>query len=267
MTTVSTALSATQAEFLNCPTFANVSGVKHAFFTRRGGVSEGIYASLNTSYGSNDSVENITKNRALAMQALGAQEGMLCTLAQVHSARVVQVDEAKHHHPAPEADGMVTNMPGVVLGILTADCAPVLFADPVNRVIGAAHAGWKGAGLGIVQETVTEMLKLGAETRHMHAVVGPCIHQESYEVGQDFWEKFHPVDRKQFFVATGVPEKYKFDLPGFVEKKLAELQLASFSRVDRNTVTDEAHFFSYRRKTLRGEPDYGRQLSAIMIAG
>ena len=262
---MTTALSTTTAEFVTCPVLAALPKVKHGFFTRRGGVSPGIYAGLNVGYSSDDAVENVTRNRALAMQVLGAREDMLCTVSQVHSAKVVRVSEALHHKPAPEADGMVTNMSGVVLGILTADCAPVLFVDPVNKVIGAAHAGWKGAGLGICQETVSEMLKIGAETRHIHAAIGPCIHQESYEVGNEFWEKFHPVDREKFFIPGNRPEKFQFDLPGFVEKKLRELQLKSVTHVNRNTMTDETHFFSYRRKTIRNEPDYGRQLSAIML--
>lgn len=254
----------TKTNYLQCDLFNGLEGIKHGFFTRNGGVSSGVYASLNMGYGSDDVMENVTENRACAMRDFGASPDALCTLSQVHSAKVVRVEATEHHQPAPEADAMVTSMPGIVLGILTADCAPVLFADPVNKVVGAAHAGWKGAGLGITHETVTEMLKLGADTQHISAVVGPCIHQESYEVGEEFKEKFHPVDHV-FFIPSENMGKFMFDLPGFVEKKLSELQLKSITRIDRNTYTNEADFYSYRRKTLRNEADYGRQISVVML--
>ena len=254
----------TQTKGLTCPELIKHREIKHGFFTRIGGVSSGIYAGLNMGYGSNDAMENITENRRRAMQDFGAEPDALCTLSQIHSAKVIRVEEKIHHNPAPEADAMVTAMPGVVLGILTADCAPVLFADPVNKVIGAAHAGWKGAGLGITHETVMEMLKLGAETRYISAVIGPCIHQESYEVGAEFKDKFHPVDHT-FFIPSVNEGRFMFDLPGFVEKKLSELQLKSVTRIERNTCTDEESFYSYRRKNLRGEEDYGRQISVVML--
>lgn len=254
---------------LHDPLFHTMPGIKHAFFTRKGGVSTGIYAGLNVGYGSGDKEENVTENRRRAMAALGEAAGNLCTLYQIHSAKVIRIEEKHRRENAPQADGMVTKTPGLVLGILTADCTPVLFADPVNKVVGAAHAGWKGAGLNIMQETVTEMLKIGAETRYIHAVIGPCIQWDSYEVGPEFPEKFlecNPLDEKFFKPSTKNPTHFMFNLPGYIEKKLGELQLHSVTNIGRDTVTDEAHFYSYRRKTLRGEEDYGRQLSAVVIS-
>lgn len=255
---------------LTCETFNALPGITHAFFTRKGGISTGIYEGLNVGYGSSDARDSVTGNRKIAMEILGADEADLCTVNQIHSAKVVVVEEKHRHENAPQADAMVTKTAGLVLGILTADCTPVLFADPVNKVVGAAHAGWKGAGLNIMHETVTEMLKNGAETRHIHAVIGPCIQWDSYEVGPDFPDKFlecNPLDEVFFKASPKNPSHFMFNLPGYIEKKLNELQLKSVTNLGRDTVTDEEHFFSYRRKTLRGEVDYGRQLSAVMIEG
>lgn len=251
-----------------CDILNQAPTIKHAFFSRKGGVSDGIYQGLNVGYGSDDLTDKVTENRKRAMKSLGQGEDSLCTVHQIHSSKVIRIEEKHRHENAPQADGMVTNVPGLVLGILTADCAPVLFADPVNKVVGAAHAGWKGAGLNIMQETVTEMLKIGAETRYIHAVVGPCIQWDSYEVGPDFPEKFlecNPLDKEFFKPSPKNANHFMFNLPGYIEKKLGELQLKSAVSLGRDTVTDEENFFSYRRKTLRGEPDYGRQLSAIMV--
>lgn len=254
-------------KLVTCPKFKEFSSIRHGFFTRKGGVSKGIFEGLNVGYGSHDDLELVSQNRQLAMQAFQTTEERLCTLYQVHSSKAMAVTQPWPRDAKPEADGLASTARGLVLGILTADCAPLLFADPVNHVVGAAHAGWKGAGLGVAQQTVGEMLKLGAQTQHIHAVIGPCIQQDSYEVGPEFMDTFLKCspDDEIFFKPSKNAGKLMFNLPAYLVKKLNELQLASVSNVGMDTCSDEEHFYSYRRKTLRGEADYGRQLSAIML--
>ena len=244
-----------------------ISRVRHGFFTRDGGVSQGLYASLNCGLGSNDSPEAVRENRARAMQMIDLPASALVTLYQAHTAEVIQVDEPWVGQGVP-ADAMVTTRPGIALGILTADCAPVLFADARAGVIGAAHAGWKGAIGGVLENTIAAMVRLGAEPGNMVAAIGPCIAQRSYEVGPDFPAPFlaQGEDNEQFFAPRPLkPGYFLFDLAAYAARRLALAGVAEIVRTPCDTCQEESRFYSYRRATLRGEPDYGRQLSAIVI--
>lgn len=243
-----------------------VNRIRHAFFTREGGVSQGIYASLNCGPGSKDAPEAVAENRARALAMMDLPVDALVTVHQTHSAEVVEVTAPWAEGARPAADAMVTTTPGLALGILTADCAPVLLTDRRVGVIGAAHAGWKGAVGGVLENTLDKMVALGAKRKHIVAAIGPCIGQRSYEVGADFQAPFLTEDamNKDFF-APLPSGKFLFDLPGYVSRKLSRLGVEDVTRVPADTCRDEARFFSYRRATLRGEADYGRQLSVIVL--
>jgi purine-nucleoside/S-methyl-5'-thioadenosine phosphorylase / adenosine deaminase len=244
----------------------DASGVRHAFFTRIGGVSGGLYASLNVGFGSDDVTENVQRNRERALAALGGAEA-LNTVYQIHGREVAVADAAWAPAAAPKADAMVTNKPGLAIGILTADCAPVLFADPDRRVVGAAHAGWRGAVGGVLAATVTAMEQLGARRGSIRAVVGPTIAQGSYEVGPEFPASFlaESPDNQRFFRPSTRAGHHMFDLAGYVASRLAALEIGAADVLARDTCAEEELFFSYRRSTLRKESDYGRELSAIVI--
>jgi polyphenol oxidase len=242
--------------------------IRHAFFTRRGGVSTGIYAALNVGFGSDDRREHVVENRRRAMAALDLPASALTTLYQVHGADVVIAESGgAKGEPAPKADALVTTEPGVALGILTADCVPVLFADRRNGVIGAAHSGWKGAESGVLEATVTTMIDLGAQRANIVAAVGPAIAQNSYEVGPAFPEPFlaKTPDNRRFFKPSQQAGRFMFDLTGFVEASLQVLELGGVEHVEHDTYAEPDAFFSYRRATHQGEPDYGRGLSAIAL--
>lgn len=244
----------------------DAGSVRHAFFTRVGGVSGGIYASLNVGFGSDDETENVRQNRARALAALGGADA-LNTVYQIHGTTVAVAATPWEHADAPKADAMVTDRPGIAIGILTADCAPVLFADPESRVIGAAHAGWRGAVGGVLAATVEAMERLGADRRSIRAAVGPAIAQASYEVGPEFPAPFIAEDpeNERFFRPSKREGHHMFDLAGYVVRRLAALEIAAAETLDRDTCAEEDLFFSYRRTTLRKEADYGRVLSAIVI--
>ncbi len=243
--------------------------IAHGFFSRDGGVSKGVYASLNCGNGSNDAPEHVAENRARASRALGAVPEALSTLYQIHSAAVVTVTGPISGHPRPRADAMVSDRPGALLGILTADCAPVLFADAEAGVIGAAHAGWKGALDDIMAATVEAMEALGARRAAIRAAVGPCIAQSSYEVGPEFHARFvaAAADHVRYFMPSARPEHHHFDLEGFVCDRLRGLELAAVEALSEDTCTLTEQYFSYRRATKNREPDYGRGLSAIALKG
>lgn len=245
---------------------SNIS-TTHGFYTRLGGLSKGIYASLNCRWGSDDSLSDVVTNRALVVQDLGPKVSDLLSAFQIHSADVKIVDKIWTRERSPEVDAMVTKMPNVALGILTADCAPVLFHDAKNRVVGAAHAGWKGAIGGVLENTVKAMVEIGAQTSEITAAVGPCIHQVSYEVDAGFKKNF--VDQnssyESFFTDGQKEGHYQFDLPGFVKARLDALGLKSVEGSQANTYTDEERFFSYRRTTHRKEEGYGGQISVIVL--
>ncbi|HSV30326.1 MAG TPA: peptidoglycan editing factor PgeF [Candidatus Omnitrophota bacterium] len=243
-----------------------INRIRHGFFTREGGASQGIYASLNVGVGSNDERAAVMENRARAMAMLDLPSEALVTVYQVHSPDVAVVEAPWQGEP-PKADAMVTTVPGLALGILTADCAPVLFADRRGGVVGAAHAGWRGAVAGVLDNTIAKMVEMGARKKNIVAAVGPCIGQRSYEVGPEFPAPFLAEDpaNADFFAASAKPGHHLFDLPGYISRRLAKLGVTEVTRVPADTCRDEARFFSYRRTTLRREPDYGRQLSAIVL--
>ena len=240
-------------------------GIRHGFLTRRGGVSDGIYASLNCGLGSKDDQDAVIENRARALRSAGLNPDSLSTAYQVHSAKVAVVDEAWNESARPQVDGLVTKTRDKSLGVLTADCVPVLFADPEAGVIGAAHAGWKGALGGVLQETVATMERLGADRARIQAGIGPAIAQKSYEVGPEFPQPFIGRDRAnaRFFTTSVRCRHFMFDLVGFVEQELKALDLGGVTLAGNDTCAETDDFFSYRRTTLAKEPDYGRQISLI----
>lgn len=240
-------------------------GIRHAFFTREGGVSGGCFESLNCGFGSGDAAERVAQNRAIAVERLGFSPDRLVTCYQIHSTTVVTVERPWRRDAAPQADGLVTRGSGIALGILTADCAPVLLEDAVARVIGAAHGGWRGALGGIVEATLDRMEALGANRARIRAGIGPCIGPGSYEVGPEFRERFLADDPASaaYFAPAPRDRHFMFDLPGYVEHRLARAGIANTERAGNDTVAEETLFFSYRRAHLRGEPVYGRLLSAI----
>ena len=243
-----------------------LKGIRHGFLTRRGGVSDGIYDSLNCGLGTTDERAHVFENRARAVKAAGLLEGPLNTAYQVHSAKVLVVETPLDQSNRPEVDGLVTKTKGINLGVLTADCGPVLFADQHAGFVGAAHAGWKGALTGVLQETVRVMETLGARRENIIAAIGPCIGQESYEVGTEFPTPFIDQDRDNArFFAANACRKFQFDLAGYCAAQLQALGLAEVVVSGHDTCALEDDFFSYRRKTKRGEPDYGRQVSVIGI--
>lgn len=243
------------------------SNINHGFFTRDGGVSLGIYAGLNCGFGSNDDEANVRENRARAARSLGAPSSTILTVHQVHSAIAVTVEGEIPRHDLPKADALVTKTRGLTIGVLTADCAPVLFVDAEAGIIGAAHAGWRGACGGILQATIAAMEHQGARRQHIHAAVGPCIGQCNYEVGTDFEAILVARDPAYtaFFARMRSNPKPHFDLPAFVTGELERAGLGAVERQAPCTYGNESLFFSFRRTTHRKESDYGRQISAIVL--
>jgi hypothetical protein len=241
--------------------------LRHGFFTRQGGTSQGLYASLNCGLGSGDDPQLVRKNRSIVAEGLGVTPDKLVTLYQCHSADVVIVEEAWEGDSRPKADGLATRVAGLALGVLTADCAPVLFADPEAGVIGAAHAGWKGALTGVVDQTLLAMERLGARRDCINVAIGPTISQPSYEVGPDFHERFLSAgdEHAKWFHPSVRPFHHMFDLPGYLHERLTKLGVAQVENMETCTYADPDRFFSYRRTTHRGEQDYGRQISAITL--
>jgi YfiH family protein len=239
--------------------------IRHGFFTRQGGVSEGIYAGLNVGIGSNDDSERVRRNRTRVAGWFGLPLERLATVHQVHSPDVVVVDAA-YAGERPQADAMVTASPGVVLGVLSADCGPILFSDGTNGVVGAAHAGWKGALGGVLENTIDAMISLGADRQNIVACLGPSIGPDSYEVGPEFVERFLASDAsyEEFFSPSEKSGHAYFDLPALTLRRLDQAGVQAIT-LALDTYPDEKRFFSYRRTTHRGEPDYGRQISAIAI--
>ena len=242
-------------------------GLPHGFLGRRGGISVGAMAGLNVGYGSNDEREAIAGNRRLAIAAI-MPEAELATVHQVHSAQAVVANAPWPQDERPKADAMVTDRPNLLLGILTADCAPVLFADHDAVVVGAAHAGWRGALAGVTDRTIEAMEKLGARRENIHAAVGPCIAQPNYEVDEDFRARFleSESDNARFFV-VGDSGKPHFDLEAYVVHRLIAAGIDEVEALNLDTYADAGRFYSYRRSSHLGQADYGRQLSAIGIPG
>ena len=242
-------------------------GIRHAFFTRQGGVSEGLFDSLNCGFGSGDEPQRVAANREIAMARLGQTADRLVTVRQIHSAGVVVVERPWRREESPTADGLVTAVPGIALGVLAADGAPILFYDPVARVIGAAHGGWRGALGGVVDATIAWMAELGAERPHIRAAIGPCIARRSYEVGLEFPQPFVAEDpgNVRFFASAPGLGRFLFDLGGYIAHRLARAGITTVEVARHDTVAEEERFFSYRRARLRGERCYGRGLSAIVL--
>lgn len=254
---------------LTAQTLDSTPQCRHGFFSKQGGVSTGIYTGLNCGPGSDDNARNVRANRAAVARHLGVVPEHLLNLYQIHSANVVIADKPWALGQAPQADALVTRQSGLALSILTADCTPVLFCDPSARVIAAAHAGWKGALSGVIAATIDTMESLGARRGNITAAIGPCITQPNYEVGPEFLSTFAAADPDfaRFFTASPKPgsDRLHFDLPGFVEHRLAAAGIAS---IDNKAVCTYAHsdtYFSYRKSTHRNEPDYGRNISAIAL--
>lgn len=239
-----------------------LNGIPHGFFTRKGGASSGVYAGLNCGFGSSDQHEIVAINRARVADAMAVPHDHLMGVHQVHSADVMTVTEATTEKP--KADALVTNVPGLALSILTADCQPVLFADPVARVVGAAHAGWTGALNGVLEETLEAMEALGADRTNIKAVIGPSISQAAYEVGPEFFDTFITEDPLYArFFAQGAGDKMQFDLPAFGLMRLRGAGVGDAAWTRHCTYADEARFYSYRRTCHRKEADYGRLIAAI----
>lgn len=237
--------------------------IRHGFFTRTGGVSSGLYDSNNCAFGSNDDQKNVFENRMRCTEQLGMTA--LVGVYQQHTSNVVEVERAWSHTAAPIADALVTRARGLALGILTADCAPVLLADAEAGVIAAAHAGWKGACGGVLENTVEAMRRLGAESSRIMAVIGPCIAQTSYEVGPEFAARLTQMDSgfARYFTTAKANGHTHFDLAAFTADRLRAAGVISVTIQGDDTCANEELFFSYRRSVLRDEPDYGRQLSII----
>lgn len=249
-------------------------GIRHGFFTRNGGSSQGIYASLNCGFGADDDATSVASNRQSALTALSPDASHLVTVYQVHSPDAVVVESPWAPEDAPRADAMVTDRPNLALGILTADCVPVLFADAEAGVIGGAHAGWRGALTGVLDATLTAMEKLGAQSSRITVGIGPAIEQRSYEVGPEFPAAFLEQDKENgaFFCPSRRDGHFLFDIKGYVARRLAQLGLKDVHALPCDTYAEEERFFSYRRACHKNETgssgkiDYGRGLSAICLA-
>jgi purine-nucleoside/S-methyl-5'-thioadenosine phosphorylase / adenosine deaminase len=251
-----------QAASLSAP-----AGIRHGFFTRAGGVSSGFYATLNGGTGSDDDPGHVAENRARIASALGVGADRLLTAYQVHSPTAVVADAPWRPEARPRADAVVTRVPGLAVGVTTADCGPVLLAEPRAGVVGAAHAGWRGALAGVTDAAIAAMEGLGAERARIVAALGPMIGQRNYEVGPELVAQFTAAepDNARFFVPSPRPGHALFDLAGYVVARLARAGIAGIENLDRCTYADAERFFSYRRATHRGEADYGRHISAIAI--
>ena len=253
---------------LQAASLAALAGIRHAFFTRDGGVSQGVYASLNGGPGSNDAPALVAENRARMAAALGVAADCLLTAYQIHSPDVVTIEKPWPPSERPRADAIVTRMAGLAIGVTTADCGPVLFADETAGVIGAAHAGWRGAATGILEATIAAMERCGADRARMVAALGPMIRQPNYEVGPELVARFTAEDgaNARFFQPSPRPEHALFDLPGYIAARLARADIARVEDLGHCTYGDPARFFSYRRSTHRQERDYGRHINAIALA-
>jgi len=250
------------AEVLDAP------GIAHGFFTRQGGASGGIYDSLNCGLGSKDAADSVLENRARVARHLGATTDQVITLHQVHSDIAIVADGPIQRGQLPRADAVVTRTPGLVIGALAADCAPVLFVDPTAKVVGAAHAGWRGAIGGVLESAIAAMEGLGALRHRIRAAVGPCIGQDAYQVGPEFKAEFlaRAPENARFFMRPGLGERPHFDLAGYVASRLESARIGAVEKQAPCTYENESILFSYRRSQRRNEADYGRQISAIVVA-
>jgi polyphenol oxidase len=257
------------ATMLQSPALSALSGIRHGFFTRTGGVSQGCYESLNGGVGSNDAPADVAENRARMAAAVGVLPARLISAYQIHSPVVVTVDEPWNANARPQADAIVTRASGLAIAVSTADCGPVLFADARAGVIGAAHAGWRGAFSGVAEATIAAMEQCGADRSRIVAALGPMIRQQNYEVGPEFVAQFTAADpsNERFFQNAPRSGRALFDLAGYVAARLAQTGIGQIDDLGRCTYAEPETFFSYRRSVHRREPDYGRHLNAIALAG
>ena len=252
---------------LHALSLSRLARIRHAFFTRSGGVSEGVYASLNGGIGSNDAPDKVKENRARMAAGLGVAPERFLTPYQIHSPDVVVADGTWTQETRPRADAVVTCEPKLAIGVSTADCGPLLFADAEAGVIGAAHAGWRGAFTGVIEATVAAMEKLGASRKRVVVALGPTIRQPNYEVGPEFVERFvaADMDNERFFAPSQREGHAMFDLTGYIADRVLRADVGGFEDVGHCTYADPERFYSYRRMTQRGEPDYGRHINAIAL--
>lgn len=251
---------------LQATSLGELPNIRHAFFTREGGVSSGLYRSLNAGLGSQDDQKLVVENRRRMAEALGVAPENFVSCYQIHSPDVIVVEEPWTRENAPKADALVTRRPGIAIGVATADCGPVLFADGEAGVVGAAHAGWKGAVTGVVEATLAAMEGLGAARARIRVVLGPMIRQPNYEVGPEFVERLG-ADGKPFFRPSSREGHAMFDLAGYIARRLAAAGVTQVEDLRLCTYAEPDRFFSYRRSTHRGETDYGRHINAIALAG
>ncbi len=254
---------------LQAKSLSRLACVRHGFFTRSGGVSQGVYATLNGGTGSSDAPEKIVENRARMAAALGVQPYRLLTAYQIHSPDVVVAEEPWTHEARPRADAIVTRTPVLAIGVSTADCGPLLFAEAEAGVIGAAHAGWRGALTGVIEATVAAMEALGAKRSRIAAALGPTIRQPNYEVGPEFVDRFLATDaaNARFFGPAEGDGHVRFDLTGYIAERVHRAGIDNFEDLGFCTFAEPEHFYSYRRMMRLGEPDYGRHINAIALAG
>ncbi len=254
---------------LQAASLAGLTGIRHAFFTRQGGVSQGIYESLNGGLGSQDAGDNVTENRTRMAAALGTTPDRLLTAFQIHSPDVAIVEQPWARDARPKADAVVTRVPGLAVAVTTADCGPILLADPDAGVVAAAHAGWRGALAGVIEATFEAMQRCGAERSRIIAALGPMIRQGNYEVGPDFIKSLQAADRanERFLRPATRPDHGLFDLPGYIAARLAAAGVSRIEDSGRCTYAEPEMFYSYRRATHRRETDYGRHVSAIVLTG
>tara|TARA_B100001750_G_scaffold161864_1_gene130609 strand:+ start:808 stop:1569 length:762 start_codon:yes stop_codon:yes gene_type:complete len=240
--------------------------LKHCFFSRKNGFSKGIYESLNCGMGSNDKKENVIKNLEFVSNKIGCKKEFLITLNQTHSNNVVYFEKESDVKNKMNADAIVCKIKNLAIGILTADCAPILFYDTQKKIIGCAHSGWKGALNGIIQNTVKKFNELGSNNNNLVAVIGPCIKKENYQVGQEFYNNFiiHDKKNKIFFKKTN-NQKFTFDLRGFINNEIANLNIKNIENIEKDTFSEVKTFYSYRRSLINHEKDYGRCISVILM--
>lgn len=252
---------------LQAPSLSRLARIRHAFFTRSGGVSEGVYASLNGGIGSKDAPDKVLENRARMAASLGVAPDRFLTPYQIHSPDVVVADGSWTQATRPRADAVVTREPKLAIGVSTADCGPLLFADQDAGVVGAAHAGWRGAFTGVVEATIAAMEKLGAARERMVVALGPTIRQPNYEVGPEFVERFlaADMDNARFFAPSQREGHAMFDLTGYIADRVQRAGITRFEDLGLCTYADAERFFSYRRTSQRSEPDYGRHINAIAL--
>jgi len=240
--------------------------IKHCFFSRKNGISEGLYKSLNCGLGSDDKKENVLKNLELVSKKIGCNKKSLITLNQTHSNQVIYFEKEKDVKNKLQGDAIISKVKNIGISILTADCAPILFYDPHKNIIACAHSGWKGALNGIIKNTINKLNELNSKSDDLIAVVGPCIKKQSYEVKKDFLEKFITIDNKnESFFQKISNEKYTFDLRGFINKEISNFNVKNIENIEMDTFSEKKFFYSYRRSCINKEKDYGRCISVILM--